>query len=291
MTASSPCREWIASISIRHLPLQETSILTNDMLLHPAGIPEVQGFLLPSAAGTPVFSSPASVLFPALPDSALLIRVQNGSFFIESGKSSVSISSGEAVFLPLLEAQKLDTRIIPGSLSIYLVQSSILSSYFDVVPSFSAIPADSVSSHSFDLLDGLLEAPSQAGLPFRLHRILTDLLTDWIPKTLLPVPEGWLSRLHMRIHQQYQEPFSLEEAEQTLQISRFRICRVYRETYGKPPLQDLNGVRIAEASRLLKATDLSVQEISTRVGFENCSHFITLFRRQTGMTPGAFRKR
>ena len=38
------------------------------------------------------------------------------------------------------------------------------------------------------------------------------------------------------------------------------------------------------------AIDLQVQEVGARCGFENVNHFINLFRKNTGMTPGVFRK-
>ena len=51
-------------------------------------------------------------------------------------------------------------------------------------------------------------------------------------------------------------------------------------------------VREAEAARaqlLLAETDLSVTQISSRVGYSSPSHFSKAFRQATGLTPRAFR--
>lgn len=41
---------------------------------------------------------------------------------------------------------------------------------------------------------------------------------------------------------------------------------------------------------MLLTSDLQVQEVSSMSGFENVNHFIHLFTRETGMTPGQFRR-
>ena len=48
-------------------------------------------------------------------------------------------------------------------------------------------------------------------------------------------------------------------------------------------------LKINEACRLLKETELSVTDISERIGFESCSSFYKAFVAQTGHTPSAYR--
>ena len=45
-----------------------------------------------------------------------------------------------------------------------------------------------------------------------------------------------------------------------------------------------------EAKVLLRTTDLTIQEIATRLNFTNQSFFGKYFRHQTGMSPSAYRK-
>ena len=50
-------------------------------------------------------------------------------------------------------------------------------------------------------------------------------------------------------------------------------------------------LRIEDAKRRLERTEASVEEISWRVGYEDAAFFRRLFRRTTGLAPGAYRKR
>jgi AraC family transcriptional activator of pobA len=46
---------------------------------------------------------------------------------------------------------------------------------------------------------------------------------------------------------------------------------------------------VREAERLLHFTDLSIKEISYRLGYPNPSHFIAIFNTQKGITPLQYR--
>ena len=50
-------------------------------------------------------------------------------------------------------------------------------------------------------------------------------------------------------------------------------------------------LRIQEAQRLLSTTDSTIGEIALAIGFYDQSHFTKRFRKLTGMTPLAYRKR
>lgn len=41
---------------------------------------------------------------------------------------------------------------------------------------------------------------------------------------------------------------------------------------------------------MLLTTDWTIHEISSKVGYDNVNHFINLFKKNTGLTPGAFRQ-
>jgi transcriptional regulator GlxA family with amidase domain len=57
------------------------------------------------------------------------------------------------------------------------------------------------------------------------------------------------------------------------------------------PIAYVQRLRIEDAKRRLERTRDSVDEISWRVGYEDPAFFRRLFKRTTGMSPGAYRKR
>lgn len=60
---------------------------------------------------------------------------------------------------------------------------------------------------------------------------------------------------------------------------------------GLSPVSYVQRIRIEEAKRRLERTEASTDEISWQVGYEDAAFFRRLFKRTTGLTPGAYRKR
>jgi transcriptional regulator GlxA family with amidase domain len=57
------------------------------------------------------------------------------------------------------------------------------------------------------------------------------------------------------------------------------------------PIDYVQRLRIEDAKRRLERTDAPADEISWKVGYEDAAFFRRLFKRVTGMTPGAYRRR
>lgn len=60
---------------------------------------------------------------------------------------------------------------------------------------------------------------------------------------------------------------------------------------GFSPIDYVQRLRIEDAKRRLERTEVSADDISWEVGYEDPAFFRRLFKRITGMTPGAYRKR
>ncbi|MGW7069361.1 GlxA family transcriptional regulator [Streptomyces sp. NPDC054855] len=78
-------------------------------------------------------------------------------------------------------------------------------------------------------------------------------------------------------------------ADHSLLSRRTLIRRFVRET-GLPPMQWVTLQRILDARRLLEASDWSVERIAGATGFGSAANFRTIFRREVGVTPTAYRK-
>lgn len=72
-------------------------------------------------------------------------------------------------------------------------------------------------------------------------------------------------------------------------LSGSYYLRSFREILGTTPHRYLSRVRVNAARELLDTTSLSVETVAERCGFCSASHFISVFRRETGMTPLQFR--
>lgn len=75
-----------------------------------------------------------------------------------------------------------------------------------------------------------------------------------------------------------------------LGISVAYLNEAVKQVTGLTPGQHIRQAHILEAKRLLSGTDLAVRQIAREVGFGDPAYFSHFFRRETGMTPGGFRR-
>lgn len=99
-----------------------------------------------------------------------------------------------------------------------------------------------------------------------------------------------LRRVVEFIKQHLDEDLTLAEIARAAGLSQFHFARAFRRTTGQTPQQYLMQQRIERAKQLLANSDLPLIEVSARAGFKNQSHFTTLFRKFTHLTPNAWRK-
>ena len=66
--------------------------------------------------------------------------------------------------------------------------------------------------------------------------------------------------------------------------------RRFSQATGFAPLEYVQRLRIEDAKRRLERTDAAADEISWKVGYEDPAFFRRLFKRVTGLTPGAYRR-
>lgn len=76
-----------------------------------------------------------------------------------------------------------------------------------------------------------------------------------------------------------------------LGLTATHLTRITTDLAGASPGRLIEARRMAEARRLLAYTALGVAEVGYALGFEDPAYFSRAFRRATGETPGAFRKR
>lgn len=87
----------------------------------------------------------------------------------------------------------------------------------------------------------------------------------------------------------FHHPITLEELAQMSNMSVRHFSRIFKATYKTSPNKYLIHLRLQQASRLLKTTDLAITDISFRSGFSSVSYFNRLFKEMYHMTPKKYR--
>lgn len=89
----------------------------------------------------------------------------------------------------------------------------------------------------------------------------------------------------------YFEDLSLETVSEKYYLSPFYFSRTFKEVTGFHFVEYLNNVRVKEAKKLLCNTALTIQEISTAVGFHSSTHFGRVFKQIVGCSPSVYKKK
>jgi transcriptional regulator GlxA family with amidase domain len=82
---------------------------------------------------------------------------------------------------------------------------------------------------------------------------------------------------------------SLAEFAQSVNLSVWRLCHIFKSDVGMPPIRYLRQLRMERAKDLLESSFLSVKEIAFRVGLNDESHFVRDFKSTYGHSPAHYR--
>jgi AraC-like DNA-binding protein len=94
--------------------------------------------------------------------------------------------------------------------------------------------------------------------------------------------------LKMQMEYQYDHPVSYYAKSINLSVCRF--IRKFKSVTNVPPLKYIEKIKMDKSKELLIDTDLTINEISDVVGYNDPFYFSKVFKRNTGLTPTAFRK-
>lgn len=93
------------------------------------------------------------------------------------------------------------------------------------------------------------------------------------------------------IDSHYSEDISLKSIASEFFLTPTYLTRKFSEKKQLTIVQYIENVRIQNAIRLLRTTDLSITDISSHVGYSDSSYFTRVFKKCTGMSPKDARQR
>jgi AraC family transcriptional regulator len=173
----------------------------------------------------------------------------------------------------------------------------------DSSDSVELIPKLAVADQTAERLIGLLfhEAVSpELGAPLMVESLTRAImvhvlrthsnLSNSAPQTSGAISPGRVKRVVEYMRENLDKTLRLTELAAIANLSPSRFVRAFHTAVGKPPHRFLIQLRIEEACRLLEESDLPVIEVGLRCGFEQPSHFASMFRNVVGMPPSVWRR-
>lgn len=94
---------------------------------------------------------------------------------------------------------------------------------------------------------------------------------------------------YIRTH--VQEPITVEQVANELSVNSSYLSKLFKKEMGKSISEYIRDSKIEIAEHMLRHLDDTSLQIANYLGFSSQSHFIQVFRKQTGMTPEEYRKK
>lgn len=119
--------------------------------------------------------------------------------------------------------------------------------------------------------------------------LVRQMLYRSVPYLPTSQPNRLIARFVELVEEQYLEQGQLFFYAQRLNVTSDHLSSVSRRYLGVGAKEYVLVRRLREAKDLLLSTNLIVKEISYRVGFDDPSYFVRIFRQHVGMSPSAYR--
>lgn len=100
-----------------------------------------------------------------------------------------------------------------------------------------------------------------------------------------------IGKIKAYIEAHYMENISLKSIAARFYIHPVYLGQLFKKNYGCYFNEYLLRLRVGEAKKLLRQTDLRIYEIAERVGFRNADYFVTQFEKIERMTPSEYRNK
>jgi transcriptional regulator GlxA family with amidase domain len=106
----------------------------------------------------------------------------------------------------------------------------------------------------------------------------------------LPHSDGVVRDCEAWLEANCADPAALKHVTRESGLAERTLKRRFKKATGTTLIDYVQNLRIESAKRMLESSSLPVEGISVEAGYEDASFFRRLFKRRTGLTPGAYRR-
>lgn len=244
--------------------------------------------------------------------SYLFFLVVSGSGNLSCGGQETELHAGDAVFLDCtkpyshttsenlweLKWVHFDGAMMPGIYRKFLERSgsavfhpkalgrSRLTSLLDEIYDLSLSDCYTRDMKLNESLSGLLSlVMEEAWNPER--RQAREALADFSG----PSPEeSGIAEVRRYLDAHFSEEISLDLLAEKFHFNKYYLMRRFRQQYGTTIGSYLIHTRIGAAKKLLRFSDVTLEEAGARVGIRDANYFSRIFKKVEGITPSQYRK-
>jgi len=137
------------------------------------------------------------------------------------------------------------------------------------------------------LLDSLMQG---VNVPAVAHLIKPLGVEARQSTNILAIDDPDVAKALRFIREHANEGINVSDVLRNVPISRRVLEHRFRQCLGRSPHEEILRLKVQRIRQLLQESDLSLQEIALQTGFEHVEYLSTVFKRETGSSPRAFRK-
>jgi AraC-like DNA-binding protein len=105
-------------------------------------------------------------------------------------------------------------------------------------------------------------------------------------------PSSTSQMLKEFIDSNFTQNLTLDTLSEVVYVSKDHLSHMFKNEIGMPPITYMINKRMTEAKILLRTLpDMSINEISKKIGYENSNYFSQLFKKCEGLSPIAYRNK
>ena len=148
-------------------------------------------------------------------------------------------------------------------------------------------PSESMQKELKDLIDSLTKTSNPIDFASDLGILLRKLSNCATDRNY----DNRISTIIKYINQNFSTIHSIEDIASHLHISKYYLCRLFREATGNTLIDYLNAIKVKNACKFLQTTDKDILEISQLCGFNSSAYFSNIFKKVMGDSPSKYRQK
>ena len=147
------------------------------------------------------------------------------------------------------------------------------------------IAIDALRNHADDFIEKPLDIE-------KTKDVINAILDKKARKEGTPLPgiQGKVERVKKFAERNCHKKTCLKDAAASIYLSPKYLSRLFKQNTGKRFSEYKLDLKIEDAKHLLTETDLNVNQISEKMGYQNTESFIRIFKKFTNLTPTKYRK-
>lgn len=230
----------------------------------------------------------------------LIMIVCSGTLRLNQNGKAFALRQGQGVFLNLEPFHEYySDPEDPCTIIFTHINGKGCSALVEEIKALTSLPVVFNGERMKKILTGCFDTIIQKddNVEIAVSKALYSAMMEIVEMNLEEMPAGGLqeqvfvNKVSDYINDHICDHIELAELAKSVNMSKYHFCRRYREETGFTPMQAVMRKKVDASKYFLQYTGNPIGLIAERFGFTDQSHYARLFRRYTGMSPLAYRKK